>query len=226
MANKIVFANIPVSIRMDWMQSEYASFQEFEKTAHPCEHEDHVYKLIQSNFSTNLAITCEKNLVALIISASTSSLRKEKPDDWKKVFFALEKVARNYGMSAEGKSLVSSHMFIRNPIKEMLTAGNWEAMGGMMKVIDGSKHTLVYVDRAHPSQNRIMIAEVLSEGVKDSATPQEMMANANVIAASKDMYLVLKELLDAGIQIPVELKEQALAAIDKAEGAQFDDCSA
>jgi len=106
------YAKIPTSIRAEWMQYELESFESFKAVNHYFDHDDHVYCLICSSFSTDLVIRGETSLVALIISANNATFRQENSHHWQQVWDALQNVVFEFSLSETAKSVISQYMKI------------------------------------------------------------------------------------------------------------------
>lgn len=228
MLNSTININISLENRLEWLKSEENSYNNF-MNVEGNKSQDHIYTAIQNEFADKLMIKDKAMLIQFIKSLFTSEFSEKKTYSWYVCFNELYKAIHRFSLTEEEVAEIAKYVEVPKRIDSDLSVNSWTVVAGKSSGLQtdvlGREKQFIFVDmdstepkKPEATETCIKVWEGFIE--KDGSIPgvNEGLANAQVMAASKEMYDALLAVMSSGVILPEYVEEKLNIAFDKANG--------
>jgi hypothetical protein len=231
MRNSTVYLNIPMQARWAWLEAEKAEYNALMNQPGKAYH-DHIYTTIQNEFSNKLKVSNVAILIRLVKSLSTTTFRKDAPDDWSIAFTEIHRAIKRFSLTKDEIAELSQYIEVPRTIEKDFYATEWRVVTGVSSGLQtdvlGREKSFIFLDMdSETNRKRVATASCIKlwEGFPDANGDlpgvKPALADALAMAASKDMYAALVAVMNSGVQLPDDVQDQLGKAFDKANGDYF-----
>lgn len=228
MLNSIINLNISLEERLDWLKSEEKNYKNFIKVEGN-NTQDHIYTAIHNESSDKLTVKDKTMLIKFIKSLFTVKFAEKKPYSWYVCFNELYKAIHRFSLTEEDVAEIAQYVEVPKRIDSDLSVNSWTVVSGktssLQTDISEREKLFIYVDMDSTDEKKVEATDScikVWEGFieKDGSIPgvNEGLANAQVMAASKEMYDALLAVMNSGVILPEYVEEKLNIAFDKANG--------
>lgn len=231
MRNSTVYLNIPMQVRWAWLEAEKADYNALMNQPGKAYH-DHIYNTIQNDFSNKLTVPNVAVLIRLVKSLTTTTFRQDEPDDWSIAFTEIHRAIKRFSLTKDEIAELSQYIEVPRTIEKDFFATEWRVVtavsSGLKTDVLGREKSFIFLDMySETNRKQVATASCLKiwEGFPDANGDlpgvKPALADALVMAASKDMYKALVAVMNSGVTLPDDVQEQLGKAFDKANGDYF-----
>ena len=228
MLNSTINLNISLENRLEWLKAEEESYKNF-INVEGNNSQNHIYTAIQNESSDKLMIKDKSMLIKFIKSLFTIEFSEKKPYSWYVCFNELYKAIHRFSLTEEEVAEIAQYVEVPKRIDSDLSGNSWTVVAGKSSGLQtdllGREKQFIFVDMDSTEEKKpeatdtcIKVWEGFIE--KDGSIPgvNEGLANAQVMAASKEMYEALLAVMSSGVILPEYVEEKLNIAFDKANG--------